>query len=58
MAGIVGPLLFTQVFAFAVEGKRRSTLPRAPYLLAAVLVALALGLTARVPVGDGGGGGA
>ena len=47
VAGMIGPLLFTQVFAFALRSDGALHLPGAPYMLAAVLVALALYVAMR-----------
>jgi MFS transporter, DHA1 family, tetracycline resistance protein len=47
VAGMIGPLLFTQVFAFALHSDGALHLPGAPYMLAAVLVALALYVAMR-----------
>jgi len=47
VAGMIGPLLFTQVFAFALRSDGALHLPGAPYLVAAVLVALALYVAMR-----------
>jgi len=44
---MIGPLLFTQVFAFALRSDGILHLPGAPYMLAAVLVALALYVAMR-----------
>lgn len=38
LTGMVGPLLFTQVFAVAISPKSKMHLPGAPYYLAAVLL--------------------
>lgn len=39
VAGMIGPLVFTQVFALAIAPARRVQLPGAPYWLAAMLLA-------------------
>ena len=39
VAGMIGPLVFTQVFALAIAPARAVRLPGAPYWLAAVLLA-------------------
>jgi len=44
MTGMVGPLLFTQVFSAAILPTARVHVPGAPYYLAAVLMVGALGL--------------
>lgn len=38
VCGMVGPLLFTQVFAFAISPSAPVKLPGAPYYIAAVLI--------------------
>jgi DHA1 family tetracycline resistance protein-like MFS transporter len=42
LTGMVGPVLFTQVFSMAIQQNARVHLPGAPYYLAAVLLLLAL----------------
>jgi membrane protein implicated in regulation of membrane protease activity len=42
MTGMLGPLIFTQVFAVATAATRMHPLPGAPYALASVLLALSL----------------
>ena len=42
LAGMLGPLLFTQLFALAVEGRWLPRLPGIPYWLASALLAAAL----------------
>ena len=42
IGGMIGPLLFTQVFAIALRAEGTLHMPGAPYLLAALLIALAL----------------
>jgi MFS transporter, DHA1 family, tetracycline resistance protein len=48
VAGLIGPLLFTQVFARAIRPGAPIHLPGAPYLLAAMLVAFAMIAAIRV----------
>jgi DHA1 family tetracycline resistance protein-like MFS transporter len=48
LTGMVGPLLYTQVFAAAISPTARVHLPGAPYFLAAALLAAALLLAAVV----------
>jgi DHA1 family tetracycline resistance protein-like MFS transporter len=48
ISGMVGPLLFTQIFAVAIRGGGLPHLPGAPYLLSAVLIVGALLLSLRV----------
>jgi MFS transporter, DHA1 family, tetracycline resistance protein len=48
MTGMVGPLLFTQVFSAAILPTARVHLPGAPYYLAGVLMVGALGLAVGV----------
>ena len=55
VAGLIGPLLFTQIFAAAIRTDGPFHLPGAPYLLSAVLVVVALftamrATRARAPV--------
>jgi DHA1 family tetracycline resistance protein-like MFS transporter len=47
ITGMIGPLLFTQVFAFAVGGAA-PWLPGVPYLLGALLLVVSLLVAARV----------
>ncbi|MGC2768346.1 MAG: TCR/Tet family MFS transporter [Candidatus Acidiferrum sp.] len=42
LTGMVGPILFTQVFSAAIAGNARVHLPGAPYFLAGVLLVAAL----------------
>ena len=42
VAGLIGPLLFTQIFAAAIRADGPLQLPGAPYLLSALLVVVAL----------------
>jgi len=48
VTGMVGPLLFTQVFSAAISPQARVHLPGAPYYLAAVLLLCSLGLAVLV----------
>jgi DHA1 family tetracycline resistance protein-like MFS transporter len=48
VAGMMGPLVFTFVFAFALRAEGPLHVPGAPYLLAALLVALAFCTVARI----------
>lgn len=48
LTGIVGPGLFTLAFAFFIAAGRSWTLPGAPFLLAAMLVVVALVLALRI----------
>lgn len=48
VAGLIGPLLFTQTFALAIRPGGAFHLPGAPYLLAAVLVVIAMIAAIRV----------
>jgi MFS transporter, DHA1 family, tetracycline resistance protein len=48
ISGMIGPLLFTQIFAFAIRGDSLPHLPGAPYLLSAVLIIAAVSLAWRV----------
>ena len=55
VAGLIGPLLFTQIFATAIRADGPLHLPGAPYLLSALLVVVALvaamrATRARAPV--------
>ena len=59
VAGLIGPLLFTQIFATAIRADGPFHLPGAPYLLSAVLVVVALFTAMRatrakapVPIGQ------
>ena len=45
IAGLIGPLLFTQTFAAAIRATGGLHIPGAPYLLAAILVVLALAVS-------------
>jgi DHA1 family tetracycline resistance protein-like MFS transporter len=48
VAGLIGPLLFTQTFALAIRPGGTFHLPGAPYLLAALLVVIAMIAAIRV----------
>ncbi len=48
ISGMIGPLLFTQIFTVAIQGDRLPHLPGAPYLLSAVLILGAVLLSWRV----------
>ena len=48
ITGMVGPLLFTQVFALTIDGPPSTQLPGAAYLLAALLVAASIVVAALV----------
>jgi MFS transporter, DHA1 family, tetracycline resistance protein len=48
ITGMVGPLLFTQVFALAIAGPPATQLPGAAYLLAALLVVASIVVAALV----------
>jgi DHA1 family tetracycline resistance protein-like MFS transporter len=48
ISGMIGPLLFTQIFAIAIRGDTLPHLPGAPYLLSAVLIIGAVSLAWRV----------
>jgi MFS transporter, DHA1 family, tetracycline resistance protein len=48
VTGMIGPLLFTQVFSAAILPSARMHLPGAPYYLAGVLLVVALGLAVGV----------
>jgi DHA1 family tetracycline resistance protein-like MFS transporter len=48
ISGMIGPLLFTQIFAIAIRGDSLPHLPGAPYLLSALLVVAAVLLSWRV----------
>lgn len=54
IAGIVGPLLFTQVFALSISSQRDWKLPGAPFLLAGTLLALAVWIAWRLTRTQGG----
>jgi len=48
ITGMIGPWLFTQTFAHFIDTRHAWNLPGAPFLLAALLLLLALGLAWRV----------
>ncbi len=48
LTGLVGPVLFTQVFSAFIGRERGVHLPGAPYLLAAVLLVVAVAVAVRV----------
>jgi DHA1 family tetracycline resistance protein-like MFS transporter len=48
IAGLIGPLLFTQSFAWFIDQKRGWTLPGVPFLLAGAMLLLALLFFGRV----------
>lgn len=48
LAGLLGPGLFTSVFARAIKASGTLHLPGAPYLVAAMLLLVALGLMLRI----------
>ena len=48
IAGLLGPTLFTLTFAYAITATHHWQLSGAPFLLAALLLTLALGLTYRM----------
>jgi MFS transporter, DHA1 family, tetracycline resistance protein len=48
ITGMMGPLLFTQVFSLVIGGGQSARLPGAPYLLAAALILAALLVAAAV----------
>ncbi len=48
LTGMVGPLVFTQVFALAISAKATIHIPGAPYYLAALLLMVSLLLAAMV----------
>src|SRR5690606_28176485 len=50
IANLVGPLLFTQIFAASIATHRDWELPGAPFLLSALLLAAATGFAARLMV--------
>lgn len=49
IAGLIGPTVFTQSFAYFIDTHRAWTLPGAPFYVAAGLLAAALPLAARAP---------
>ena len=48
IAGLIGPVLFTQSFAYCIDASRAWNLPGAPFFLAALLLVAALLLSLRV----------
>jgi DHA1 family tetracycline resistance protein-like MFS transporter len=48
LTGMVGPVLFTQVFAAAISRNTRVHLPGAPYFLAAMLLVASLTMAVAV----------
>jgi DHA1 family tetracycline resistance protein-like MFS transporter len=46
LTGMVGPVLFTQVFSMAIAEKAKVHLPGAPYYLAGLLLVVAMGMAA------------
>jgi DHA1 family tetracycline resistance protein-like MFS transporter len=48
VANLIGPGLFTLTFAFAIGAAKDWGVPGAPYLVAAMLLALAIAVAARV----------
>lgn len=48
LTGMIGPLIFTQVFAFAISPRAPAHLPGAPYLLASVLLLASIAIAAVV----------
>jgi hypothetical protein len=51
---MIGPLLFTQVFAVATAARMRHPVPGAPYALAAMLLATSLAVAYFVTQGSEG----
>jgi DHA1 family tetracycline resistance protein-like MFS transporter len=51
VTGMLGPIIFTQVFAFAIAPERVTPIPGAPFLLAGAILWFALGLAAWVTRG-------
>lgn len=49
IAGLIGPTVFTQSFAYFIDPSRTWILPGAPFYVAAALLAAALPLAVRVP---------
>ncbi len=49
IAGLIGPTLFTQSFAWFIDQQRGLSVPGMPFYLAAALLLLALGMLSRVP---------
>jgi DHA1 family tetracycline resistance protein-like MFS transporter len=52
IAGIIGPVLFTQVFAFFLQPHRGLYAPGAPFVLGSALMATAFALAWRTTAGD------
>jgi DHA1 family tetracycline resistance protein-like MFS transporter len=48
IAGLIGPALFTQIFAASISGAQGVHLPGAPYFVAAGLLLVGIGLAWRV----------
>ncbi len=48
ITGMVGPIIFTQIFAYAIAPERAAPFPGAPFLLAGIILWFALGLAAWV----------
>jgi MFS transporter, DHA1 family, tetracycline resistance protein len=48
ITGMIGPIVFTQVFAYFIAPAREAPVPGAPFLLAAAMLWFALGLAAWV----------
>jgi len=48
LTGVIGPTLFTLIFAFFIGGQAPVNLPGAPFLLSAVLMISSLILAAKV----------
>jgi DHA1 family tetracycline resistance protein-like MFS transporter len=53
LTGMVGPLLFTQVFSAAISPRARTHLPGAPYFLAAILLLASMLLAISVTTKHG-----
>jgi len=48
ITGMIGPIIFSQVFAYAIAPERAAPFPGAPFLLAGMMLCFALGLAAWV----------
>lgn len=48
ITGMIGPIVFTQIFAYAIAPERATPFPGAPFLLAGMILWFALGLAAWV----------
>ncbi len=48
ITGLIGPLLFTATFAYAIRPEREAHVPGAPMLLAGLIIAIAAALAWRV----------